>query len=426
VASNQSGQSPIGKLSFEIRQVWLRKLFISPKIKRRYSCGHVLQSCFMKVAIVLNTSWNIYNFRMNFIKSLMDHGHEIHTIAPFDHYTFHLIKAGCIHHNVKMDSRGANLIKDLALTAELGALYYKIKPDVVLHFTIKPNVYGTLAAAALRIPVINNVCGLGTVFLKEGIVSWVAKMLYKISFRFPKKVFFQNPEDKQLFIDKKLVSPKIADLLPGSGINVADFTPAPIKNQVFTFLFISRLIYDKGIVEYFEAIKVLREYGINARFQLLGAKDPKHKRGLPVHVINTWVKEGYIEYLGKADDVRPYINQADCIVLPSYREGSPRSLMEAACMAKPIVATDVPGCRQVVEHGFNGLLCQLQDAGDLAAKMLMMIKIPSAIRQQMGERGRTKMETEFSDTLVANKYLNAIHELSNQVHLSPSYLKEAS
>lgn len=380
----------------------------------------------MRVAIVLNTSWNIYNFRMNFVKALLEQGHEVHTIAPFDHYTYHLIEAGCKHHNVKMDSRGANVIKDLALIFELWLIYFKTKPDVILHFTVKPNVYGTLAAAALRIPVINNVCGLGTVFLKEGTVSKVAKLLYKISFRFPRKVFFQNPDDKQLFIDERLVSPKIVDLLPGSGIDVSAFTPAPLKSHVFTFLFISRLIYDKGIVEYVEAIKILKSYGISARFQLLGAKDPKHKRGLPVQVINTWVKEGRIEYLGKTDDVRPYINRADCVVLPSYREGSPRSLMEAACMAKPIVATDVPGCRQIVEDGYNGLLCKVQDADDLAAKMLVMFQIPSAIRQQMGAHGRKKMEIEFSDTVVANKYLDAINELNNHMLMPRPYLKEAS
>src|SRR5258708_30336251 len=239
----------------------------------------------MRVAIVLNTSWNIYNFRMNFVKALLDHGHEVHTIAPFDHYTYHLIKAGCKHHNVKMDSRGANPVKDLALIFELAFIYFKIKPDVVLHFTVKPNVYGTLAAAALRIPVINNVCGLGTVFLKEGIVSKVAKVLYKISFRFPRKVFFQNPDDKKLFIDEKLVSPKIVDVLPGSGIAVSAFTPAPLKSYVFTFLFISRLIYAKVIVEYLEAIKILKPNGISARFQLLSARGPKHKTVLPVELI---------------------------------------------------------------------------------------------------------------------------------------------
>ncbi|HEY5823009.1 MAG TPA: glycosyltransferase family 4 protein [Cyclobacteriaceae bacterium] len=366
----------------------------------------------MKVAIVLNTSWNIYNFRMNFVKALLDQGHEVHTIAPVDDYTHHLIEAGCQHHNVYMDSRGANLIKDMALILELGSIYNRVKPDVILHYTIKPNVYGTLAAAFLRIPVINNVCGLGTVFLKGGIVSIIAQLLYKISFRFPAKVFFQNSEDMKLFIDKKLVPADKVEILPGSGIDVSQFTPAPFKqNKVFTFLLVSRLILDKGIMEYVEAVRILKAQGINAKFQLLGAKDPVHKRGIQLDVIDSWIKEGIVEYLGKTDDVRSYINDADCVVLPSYREGSPRSLMEAACLAKPIVTTDVAGCRQVVEDGVNGLLCILQNADDLAAKMRMMMDMPVSERQIMGLNGRHKMETEFSDVIVLNKYVNAMSEI---------------
>ncbi len=366
----------------------------------------------MKVAIVLNTSWNIHNFRMNFVKALLDEGHEVHTIAPVDDYTAFLTAAGCKHHNVYMDSRGANLIKDTALIAELGSIYYRIKPDVILHYTIKPNVYGTLAAALLGIPVINNVCGLGTVFLKEGIVSTIAKKLYKISFRFPKKVFFQNPEDMKLFIDSKLIASDKVELLPGSGIDVSQFNPVPFKgNKVFTFLLVSRLILDKGIMEFVEAIRILKKQGVEAKFQLLGAKDPQHKRGIQLDVIEGWIKEGVIEYLGKTDDVRPYVNSADCVVLPSYREGSPRSLMEAACLAKPIVTTNVAGCRQVVEHGVNGLLCELQNAEDLAAKMKMMMDLPVSERQIMGLNGRQKMETEFSDVIVLKKYVYAMNEI---------------
>ena len=157
----------------------------------------------MKIVMVLNTSWNIYNFRMNLIKSLLALGHEVHTVAPNDSFTHHLISSGCIHHNLKMDSRGANPIKDIALIFELGSIYRKIKPDIILHFTIKPNVYGTLAAALLKIPVINNLCGLGTVFLKAGMVSATAKFLYRISFRYATKVFFQNQDDVTLFLKNK-------------------------------------------------------------------------------------------------------------------------------------------------------------------------------------------------------------------------------
>jgi glycosyltransferase involved in cell wall biosynthesis len=366
----------------------------------------------MKVAIVLNTSWNIYNFRINFVRTLIEKGYEVHTIAPVDGYTRRLQEAGCVHHPVRMDSRGINPLKDIGLILELRGIYKKLRPDIILHYTIKPNIYGSIAAASLGIPTVNNVCGLGTVFLRKSLWSRIAIQLYRLSFRFPKKVFFQNRDDRDLFIENRLISKATADLLPGSGIDLGHFTPSPFnRNPKFTFLLISRLITDKGILEYVEAVRRLRSAGIEARFQLLGAKDPKHRRGIPVETIQQWIDNQTIEYLGTTDDVRPFIRAADCVVLPSYREGTPHTLLEAASCAKPIVATDVPGCHQVVEHNHNGLLCRLKDAGDLAEKMKAMSLLDDRTLQQFGENGRRKMEAEFDESVVIRKYLDVITDL---------------
>jgi glycosyltransferase involved in cell wall biosynthesis len=366
----------------------------------------------MKVAIVLNTSWNIYNFRMNFVRELIKQGHEVHTIAPIDDYTQSLVNEGCIHHQIKMDSRGANPVKDSALIVELFLIYRNLRPDVVLHYTIKPNVYGTLAAAVLGIPIINNVCGLGTVFLKKNLVSAFAMFLYRISFRFAKKVFFQNPEDKKLFIDKRIVSANAADLVPGSGIDLARFKPMEFtRNKNFTFLLISRLISDKGILEYIDAVKKLKAEGLDAKFQILGAKDPEHKRGIKLAIINEWIQSDTVEYLGTTNDVRAHIEKADCIVLPSYREGTPRTLLEAASSSKPIIATNVPGCNHVVVHNYNGLLCKLKDADDLASKMKEISSYDDSTLKGLGRNGRMKMEAEYDESLVINKYLHALKEI---------------
>jgi glycosyltransferase involved in cell wall biosynthesis len=349
---------------------------------------------------------------MNFIRALIKNGHEVHTIAPHDEYAKFLEEAGCINHVVRMDSRGANPIKDSALIVELFLVYYRVKPDMILHYTIKPNVYGTIAAALLRIPVINNVCGLGTVFLKNDAVSVIAMLLYKISFRFAKKVFFQNPDDLKLFLDKGLVPAKAVDLLPGSGIDLNKFTPlAYNRNNKFTFLMISRLITDKGVLEYIEAIKILKSEGIDVHFQILGAMDPEHKRGIKRELIQEWISAGLIEYLGTTNDVRKFIQQADCIVLPSYREGTPRTLLEAASSCKPIIATDVPGCNHVVINNYNGLLCKLKDADDLAEKMKQMAGLDNETLQKFGENGRSKMEAEYDESVVINKYLQALTDL---------------
>lgn len=366
----------------------------------------------MRIAIVLNTSWNIYNFRMNFVRTLLEQGHEVHTIAPEDDYTPLLWKAGCIHHKVKMDSRGANPIKDSALIFELFTIYRRVKPDIILHYTIKPNVYGTIAASFLKIPVVNNVCGLGTVFLKDNLISAIAIFLYRVSFRFANKVFFQNPEDLKLFLDKKLVPAKAVDILPGSGIDLTRFQPLAFKrNEKFTFLLISRLITDKGVMEYIEAVRQLKANGINANFQVLGAMDPEHKRGIKVRVIQEWINSGTIEYLGTTNDVRNFIDKADCIVLPSYREGTPRTLLEAASSAKPIIATDVPGCNNVVVNDFNGLLCRIKDSADLAEKMALMVGFEDEKLKVFGRNGRAKMELEYDESLVIKKYLDALAEL---------------
>jgi glycosyltransferase involved in cell wall biosynthesis len=353
---------------------------------------------------------------MNFVKTLIDKGYEVHTIAPHDSYTHFLEEAGCTHHDVTMDSRGVNPIKDTALFFELLSIYRKIKPDVILHFTIKPNVYGTLAASILKIPTINNVCGLGTVFLKKNMLSFVAMSLYKLAFLFPKKVFFQNSDDLKLFLDKKLIPEGSADLVPGSGIDLSHFQPMEFRrNKVFTFLLISRLITDKGILEYVQAIENLKQKGFNARFQLLGAKDPEHQRGIQLPVIDHWISSGTVEYLGTTDDVRHFIQQADCIVLPSYREGTPRTLLEAAGSAKPIIATDVPGCHHVVQDNHNGLLCKIKSADDLADKMEKMSRLDDFTLKTFGENGRKKIEIQFDEKLVIDKYLRELETLRKAV-----------
>ncbi len=366
----------------------------------------------MKVAITLNTSWNIFNFRFSLIKELIKCGHTVVAVAPYDEYTVKLVNIGCEFENVTMDSRGANPFKDLALTLELYNIYKRVQPDVILHYTIKPNIYGTLAARKLGIPVINNVSGLGTIFLNDNIISKLALKLYRFSFKFPKQVFFQNQEDLQLFLDKELIQQNICEVIPGSGIDLNHFKPQ-VKQTIaedspFEFLMISRLIIDKGIREYVAACAILQERGMNAKFSLLGKLDEDHSRGISKEELQEWIDEGYINYLGSTDDVRPYIQNADCIVLPSYREGTPRTLLEAAACSKPIVATNVPGCNNIVDDKLNGLLCKVKDEEDLAQKMKTMFYLGEEERAEMGLKGRNIVERRFDHQIIIDKYLKAI------------------
>lgn len=364
----------------------------------------------MKIAVVLNTSWNIYNFRLNLIKALFREGHQVVAVAPKDDYSSKLIELGCQFEEVKMDSRGANPIKDIALTVELYRIYKRVRPDVILHYTIKPNIYGTIAASRLNIPAINNVCGLGTAFLKENLISKIAIALYKFAFRFPKLIYFQNNDDKNFFVESNIVKKEKIDVLPGSGVDLTKFVPSAetSEKKPFTFLLISRLIHDKGILEYIEAIKLLRKRGVDARFELLGQIDEQHLRGIPKELVDQWIENDVVDYLGTTDDVRPYINNSDCVVLPSYREGTPKSLIEAASSARPIVASNVPGCNNIVENDVNGLLCKLMDEHDLADKMEIMYNSDAETRKEMGLAGRKIVEARFDENIVIDKYLSAI------------------
>lgn len=368
----------------------------------------------MRIGIVINSAWNIYNFRRGLIESLQKENHQIVAIAPDDGYGQQLEALGCEFQPVAIYRKGKNPLNDLRLVYDLSQIYKKQKLDVVLQFTIKPNIYGSLAAKIAGIPAINNVTGLGTVFIHKGLGSKIAHLLYKFAFRFPKVVFFQNDDDKSLFVQQKLVSPKITDLLPGSGVDLDHFQPGKFqKNKTFTFLVIARVLYDKGIMEYVEAIRLLRKKGISAQFQLVGGIEEVAGLGVPEHEVESWVKEGLVDYIGRVNDVRSYIRNADCVVLPSYREGTPRSLLEAASQGKPLIATDVPGCREVVIEGYNGYLCEVKSGQDLAFKMEKMTKLSVFELKELSKNSRKLAVQRFDQRIIFAKYQHAIHQCTS-------------
>lgn len=363
----------------------------------------------MKIAIVINTSWNIYNFRKGLVKALLEAGHEVIAIAPQDEYSEFLKEMGCKFYPVTLSNKGTNPLKDLYYMYQLFRIYNKIKPNVILQYTIKPNIYGTFASLPFRCLIINNVSGLGTVFLHNNISSRIAKFLYKLSFRFPKKVFFQNNDDRKLFIDNALINQKTTALLPGSGIPLDKFAPTPFKrNQIFTFLMIGRLLYDKGIMEYAQASEILQKKGIDVKCMVLGKIETQKGLGVGHELVKEWQENNIIEYLGTTDNVAEIISKADCVVLPSYREGTPRALLEACAMAKPIVTTDVVGCKETVDNGINGYLCEVKNAQDLADKMFQVFELSNENLQKMGNESRKKVEREFDERIVIKKYLDTI------------------
>lgn len=366
-----------------------------------------------KIIIAINTAWNFVNFRAGLIRSLVAAGYEVVAVAPDDKYANSLNALGCRYVPLHMENGGTNPVQDALLTWRFWRLFSHEQPDVYLGYTVKPNVYGSLAAHMLGITVINNIAGLGAVFIKEGWLVRVVRWLYRIALKRSGRVFFQNADDRALFIEGGLVRPEVTELLPGSGIDLVRFAPVPLDSRGSTirFLLIARMLRDKGVYEYVEAARQLRQSWPQAEFCLLGFLDVQNPAAISRAEMGAWIAEGVVNYLGVSDDVRTQIGTADCVVLPSYREGTPRTLLEAAAMARPIITTDAVGCREVVDDGVNGFLCQVRDAHDLAAKMERMLSLSQDQRAAMGLRGREKVEREFDEKIVIAEYLVAISSI---------------
>ncbi len=366
-----------------------------------------------KILISVNSAWNLLNFRAGLINGLISSGYEVIAVAPPDKYVEELKLLGCRFIHLGIDNKGTHPVRDLLLLWRYWQLLKTEKPDLCLFYTVKPNVYGSFASSLSGIPFINNVSGLGAIFIHGGWLRWFVSVLYRLAFRYSNRIFFQNGDDLGLFLENKLVKVELTDVLPGSGINLHRFIPvydADSKQfkSPFRFLLIARMLKDKGVVEFVNAAQLLKESEVNAEFCLLGFLDVENPAAISSGQMKQWTDQGFVKYLGPSDDVREHIALADCIVLPSYREGTPRSLLEAAAMAKPIITTNVVGCKEVVEHGVNGFLCEVKNAQDLALKMKDMLFLSEDQRNLMGQNGRLKMEKEFDEQIVIQKYLKAI------------------
>ncbi len=367
-----------------------------------------------KLLIAINAAWNFTNFRAGLIRALVNAGYDVVAVAPRDKYAPQVSMLGCRFVALHIDNQGTNPVNDALLLWRFLRLMAHERPDVFLGYTVKPNVYGSLAAGWLGIPVINNIAGLGVVFVKAGLLARVVRRLYRSALRRSVKVFFQNDDDRQLFISGHLVRAQATALLPGSGIDLKRFAMSPLQSmhspeRPFRFLLIARMLWEKGVGEFAQAARLIRTQWPNAECCLLGFLDVQNPGAISRADMDALVAMG-VTYLGAGDDVRPEIAAADCIVLPSYREGTPRSLLEAAAMGRPIVATDVAGCREVVDHGVNGYLCKVRDAPDLAQKMSSLLSLTYQQRKSMGQRGREKIERQFDEQIVIGRYLSAIEE----------------
>ena len=364
----------------------------------------------MHILITVNAAWNVLNFRQAIVAAMIADGHRVTVLAPYDDSVATLEGLGCKVLPLEMSVKGLNPLQDIKLIGRMRKVFRAEKPDAIFSYTIKNNIFGALAARPLGIPFIPNVTGLGTAFLSGGFLQRIAEGLYRRAFRNLGVIFFQNEDDRNLFLERRLVTAQQARLLPGSGIDLTHFaaTDYPLESDAPVFLMIARLLRDKGVLEYVAAARKVKSDHPRARFQILGAVDAANRTAIDAATVKSWQEEGVIEYLGTADDVRAHIAAAHCVVLPSYREGAPRTLIEAAAMARPLIATDVPGCRSVVEDGVTGYLCKVRDGDDLARSMDTFLALTRDERAQMGLAARAKMETSFDQAIIVEAYRNAL------------------
>ena len=364
-----------------------------------------------KILLVANTSWYLYNFRAATIRRLSQKGYRVVCLSPRDDYSSKLTDTlPCDWLPLKMNNQGSNPVKDAQLVYQFFRYYKQLRPVAALHFTIKNNIYGTWAAWLLGIPAINTVSGLGTAFIRKGLVSAIVRLLYKTSQPFAHRIFCQNEEDYQQLKNAKLVPGGRLQLVPGSGVDINRFNPLLRKSHSgpLRFLYAGRMLADKGLVELVTAVNSLNRDTVVCHLWLCGFADVSNVSAISGEQLAQWGALPGISWLGPSDTMEDIYAMADCVVLPSYREGMPRSLLEAGAMGLPVIATDVPGCRQIVKHGYNGLLCEARSSDALLAAMQNMLALSAGQRAKLADNGRRVVVENFSEELVVDATMLAV------------------
>jgi glycosyltransferase involved in cell wall biosynthesis len=360
-----------------------------------------------QIAFVGNTSFSLYKFRLGVMKSFVKEAFNVYAIAPEDEYSNFFEQEGIKYIPISIDNKGTNVFKDIKLMFDLLKVYQKNHFDFIFHYTIKPNIYGSISSRILKIPSIAITTGLGYSFAKKNFLNFIVKKLYKFALNKVEEVWFLNLHDQQYFIQNKIITSNKVFLLPGEGIDSNYYSPRPKseKEDRFIFLMLSRLIEGKGIPEYVKAAEILRRKGFNVECRLLGKQEKNDSQSISIDKVYKWHQEGIINYLGESIDVRDFIANSDCVVLPSYyMEGIPRCLMEAMSMSKPIITTDNVGCNELIVDDVNGFICQSKDVYDLADKMEKIYKTDLSKRISMGENGRKIIIKQFEESIIINEY----------------------
>lgn len=364
-----------------------------------------------KIFFVSYNYWDTYNFRLDVIKHFIDIGYEVHIAAIKDDFADRILDTGCKVHYIKFNNRGLNPLKDLFFLFRLKKIYRQVQPDLIFHYAIKPNIYGSIVAAQLKIPSVSIITGLGYAFASDNWLSFLVIKLYRYALKNVNLIWMLNEEDKDLFITKRIASPGKINLLQSEGIDTERFKPIdqPRNKSNFTFLMATRMLWSKGVGVFAEASETLQKKGYNFQCVVAGFFEPGHPDTISPEALKAWQAKNLIIYSGFFENIIPLLAAADCFVLPSYyHEGVPRSLLEACAMQLPAITTNNSGCKEVIKNNINGFICSKNNAEDLAAKMEKMLNLTPAQLAEMGRRGREIVLDKFEIQFTIAKYNEAV------------------
>ncbi len=367
----------------------------------------------MRILIVANNDVGLYKFRRELVEELLSQAHEVHICLPDGEYIEKLTTLGCVYNACEFDRHGMNPLAELKQISFYKKLLKTVKPDIVFTYTIKPNIYAGMACASLDIPYVANITGLGTAIENGGLTQKLLLALYKLGLRKAQKVFFQNESNRNFMIAEGVVKGEY-ETLPGSGVNLDEHKaePYPEQEDPLVLVNIGRIMKDKGADEVLYAAKTIRKEYPNVVFRLIGGFDGAFEEKVQIAV-----DAGDIEFLGMQSDIHNYLKEAHAIVHASYHEGMSNVLLEAAACARPIIATDVAGCRETYENGVSGFACKARNGDDLVRAIREFIELSHEQKELMGQAGRRKAECEFNRVIILKKYMEEINKLNKTITL---------
>ena len=360
-----------------------------------------------RILFLVNEDIVIYNFRLEVVQKFLDMGEDVYISCPYGHKLEKLKEMGAKIEDIYIDRRGTNLFKDSKLIRAYKKMIKRIRPDFVLSYTVKPNIYGAIACKKYNVPIVATITGLGNGIHDGGIVEKVLLFLYKRTFKTVNKVFFQNSEDCSYFIEHKLLNSDY-EIIPGSGVNLAKYCCLPYPKDI-SFLFASRVMKQKGIEEFLDAASFIKKKQPTIMFEICGPCDSEYEE-----IIKKYNMSGVINYYGRVTDPIDYYKKSACIVLPSYHEGMSNTLLEAASCGRPLIASDVCGCKEIIDDGINGFLCKAKNTMSLIKAIEQFILLPFDERKKMGAMSRKKVENNFDRKDVIDKYVDAFKKYSKK------------